>query len=164
MSLTVSAIIQSEIRAVVTDSLASPADNTTTYDSASSTDTYNAASAVPVSFQSPFTVTLSSGTATLDLTAIPRVGGGTFDATGLRIQAIRFEASAGNANTIAISNGASNPYRLNATTTAWSDTLVAGQVAQHELKNAGDVVGSSHKTIDFAGTGAQTMLVHLLVG
>ncbi len=127
-------------------------------------DAYTASSTIPVTKSSKFTVTLDPTTHTLDLTAIPDDVNGTFDGTGLKVNFLRFHATATNANTIVVSNGASNPYRLDATTTAWSETLAPDQVAQRELKAAGDVIGSSHKTIDFAGTGVQTVEVHIALG
>lgn len=165
MSQTITAVVQNQIRAVVTDSEAAPGDNTTTYDSASSTDPYTAATSVPVTFQSPFTVTLVSGAYTLDLTAIPTPSGGTYDATGKKLQKLRLEAAAGNANKVEIKNGASSGYRTDGATTASLDVvLLATQKALFEFDEGADDVGSSHKTLDFSGTGSQQIKVHLMVG
>ncbi len=165
MSYTLTTVVQTTIKTIKSPTGADAGNPDTSFTSGNpAADTYVAASSVPCSKSSKFTLALSSGTATLDLTAIPDDVNGTFDATGLKVQFLRFHATATNANKIVASNGASNPYRLDATTTAWSDTLVAGQIAQHELNNAGDTVGGSHKTIDFAGTLVQTIDVHIVVG
>lgn len=126
-------------------------------------DSYTPSTSVTVSKSAKFTIALDPTTHTLDLTAIPDDINGTIDGTGLKVAFLRFEATSTNANTLGFANGASNGYRLNATTTAWSDSLVAGQVWQRELNGAGDTIGSTHKSIDFSGTGVQTIKCHIVL-
>ncbi len=126
--------------------------------------TYNATSTPAVTVESKFTATLSTGALTIDLTALPDDVNGTVDTTGLKVNFLRLENTSTNANKIVASNGASNPYRIDGATTAWSITLAPGQVAQLELNAAGDTVASGHKTIDLAGTGSQTLKVHVALG
>ncbi len=164
MTVSINVQAYSQIRAVRTDSNADPSDQTTSYTSQSSTDTYTGSTTVPVTKSAKFTVTLDPTTHTLDLTAIPNDTGGTFDGTGLKVQFLRFKATATNANKIVISNAASNPYRIDATTTAWSINLVAGQVVALELNDAADDVGGTHLGILFTGTGVQTIDCHIILG
>lgn len=124
---------------------------------------YNAGSTPPCSYASKFTITLSGGAASLLLNAIPDDVNGTFDATGLKVNFLRFEAPTGNANKIVVSQGASNPYRLDGATN-WSKPYAPGQKEQWEGDAAGDTVASGHNQIDFAGTGSQTILVHIGCG
>jgi hypothetical protein len=163
MSTTVSVQAYSTIKAVKTPSGADPGDQTLTFTSQSDTSTLNSGTTVTVSKESKFTVTLSGGAYTLDLTQIPDDVNGTFDATGLKVQFLRLAPSSGNANKVTVSQGASNAYRLDGATN-WSWTGLAGQVALFEGNNGGEAVGGSHKNIDFAGTGSQTVAVHIVLG
>lgn len=126
-------------------------------------DTYNSGTTVPVTVASKFTVTMSGGAATIDLTAIPDDVNGTADGTGLKVNFLRLENPSTNANKITISQGASAAYRLDGATN-WSIVLAPGQKIQFEGDAAADAVGGSHKNIDLAGTLAQTLKVHVGLG
>ncbi len=162
MSSTVNVVCRNEITAVKTFSEA-PLDPVT-FQSKSSEDAYTASTAVPVTKESKFTVTLSSGTYTLDLTAVPSDTDGTFDGTGLKVQKVRFDVPTTNANKVVISQGGSNPYKLDGATTTWSLPIAPGGRWLLELDETGDDVGSGAKTILFTGTGAQTCKVHMVLG
>lgn len=125
--------------------------------------TYNSGTTPPCSYASKFTLALVSGAVTLDLTAIPDDQNGTFDSTGLKLNFLRLSNPNGNANKISAAQGASNPYRFDGATN-WSFVLAPGQSMQAEGDAAGDAVASGHKTIDFAGTGSQTINVHIGLG
>ena len=164
MSTATSLVVRTSLQEVKTPSGADAGAPGTPFTSGNPAgDTYNASSGVPVSYASKFTITLSSGAATLDLTAIPDDENGTFDATGLKLNFLRLEVPIGDANKVLASQGASNAYRLDGATN-WSIPLAPGQKVQLEGDAAGDAVASGHKTIDFAGTGAQTISVHIGLG
>jgi len=57
-------------------------------------------------------VTLTAGTANIDLTNMEGINGTTIDGTGLKIQAIRFLVPAANENPLKIVPGTSNGYNL----------------------------------------------------
>ena len=167
MSSTISASVRTALAVTKTFTGADAGNPDASFTSGNpSGDTYTSSSSVPVTIESKFTVTLTAGAYTLDLTAIPGdTDAGTLDGTGLKLQFLRLEGSSGNANKIEVKNGAVNGYRTDAATTASLDVvLLAGQKAQFEFDEAADDVSSTHKTLDFAGTGSQTMLVHVVLG
>lgn len=127
--------------------------------------TYTASTSVPVTKCAAFQQALTSGAATIDLTALP---GATADetvvGTGLKLQILKIRNLSTNANKITVSNGASNPYRLDGATTAWTFVLAPGQSYTLFLNESADDVGSSHKTIDLAGTGSQVLEVLAVLG
>ena len=62
-----------------------------------------------------------------------------------------------------ISQGAANPWRYDGATN-WSIPLAPGQSVTLNLDGLSDAVGSTHKTIDIAGTGSQILNVAIGVG
>ncbi len=166
MSSTISVVYQSGLTVVETFAGALGGDNTATFGPGNAgPTTYNATSTPAVSKHAEFSQALSSGTATIDLSQLPgKTTDETVIGTGLKAQFIRLTNPATNANKIIASNGASNPYRLDGATTAWSITLAPGQSVLLFLDGAGDTVGGSHKNIDLAGTLAQTLLVEISLG
>lgn len=150
---------------VKTDSAALAGDQTLTYAARNESIALSSTTTPAVTKASQFTVTLSSGTATLDLTAIPGFDPEeTVDGTGLKVQQIKIQNPDTNANKITVSNGAANPYRLDGATTAWSITLMPGQSVLLNLDDQSDDVGSSNKNIDLAGTGSQVCYFVLTLG
>jgi len=112
-----------------------------------------------------FTVTLSGGAATLDLTAIPGLTPNeTIDGTGLKVQFIKFTPTSSNANPITVSKGASNGYGMTAAGTTWSIPMDAGQSETKQLNASSITIDATHKNIDFAGTAAQTIKVAIVLG
>lgn len=99
------------------------------------------------------TITLSAGAAALNLAAIPGLNGVAQDFTGLKIRSIHLRAGAVNANPITMSKGASNGYT--GAGAAFSVTLVAGKEALIETDTT--AVAAGVRTLDVAGTGAQTL-------
>ncbi|MFA5526639.1 MAG: phage tail tube protein [Acholeplasmataceae bacterium] len=98
----------------------------------------------------PFTLTLTAGAATLDLTAIP-YGAGTYDASTKTMTRIKV-ANKG-ANELVISEGASNGYKLFG---GGGDlTVPAGVTVDYPLADAQEV-GASYLALDLAGTSTQT--------
>ncbi len=166
MSSTISARIQQAVTVVKTFSEADAGNPDVSFTTGNVDETLTASTTVPVTKHASFTKTLSSGSGTIDLTTLPGDGADTetVDGSGLKVQALMLTNPSTNANKIVASNGASNPYRIDGATTAWSITLAPGQSVLLRLGDAGDDVGSSHKTIDLAGTGSQTLKVRVVLG
>lgn len=109
------------------------------------------------------TITMSSGTATLDLTALPDPETGTnMDLTGLKLKMLHLSAPSGNANAVTVAPGATNGY------TGWIGTsgytLNASDQRGPSVHNAGIAVDATHKTIDITGTGSQQVTIVALFG
>ncbi len=166
MSSTITVLYASKVTVVETFSGAVDGDNTSTFAAQNEEATYTASTTVPVTKHSPpSTVTLGSGLATIDLALLPGITADeTVVGTGLKAQFIKFTNPSTNANKIVISNGASNPYRIDGATTTWSIPLAPGQTVLLSLNDAGDDVAGSHKTIDLVGTGSQTLTVQIVLG
>jgi hypothetical protein len=128
--------------------------------------TLNAGTTPPVSMETQFALAMTSGSATLDLTNVPDCSGQTvLNGTGLKLAFVKFQNPAGNANSITIANGGSNPYRLDAATGTFTfPPLAPGQSMLINLDGAGDTIGSSHKTFAITGTGAQALNVQVSMG
>lgn len=123
-----------------------------------------ASSSVPeaVTKCAAFTKALSSGSATIDLTALTGTNGATVDFSTLKVQAAYFENPSTNANNITVTFGASNGYLLAGT--AWKVILAPGQAFLFRGYEATPDVGSSAKNIDLSGTAAQTLRCVLIAG
>lgn len=122
--------------------------------------TLSASSAVPATNVYADEIALVAGAKSIDLTSLPALTG-TLDATGLKVQAIKFINPAGNSD-ITFSEGAANGYALLGS--SWSLTLKAGQEAQFYLNDAAPDVATADRTIDVAGTGTETFKIILVVG
>ncbi len=120
-------------------------------------------SAQPVTKTASFTKALSSGSGTIDLTALPGTNGATVDGTGLKVQLLKIKAKLTNANTITIAKGASNGY-VPAGGSAFSVTLAPGQEIVIDGNEATPDIGSGAKTLDLTGTGAQELDVQVVMG
>lgn len=103
---------------------------------------------------------LSTGAATVDLTAAYTVGGGSADGTGYKVQGIFFKNLG--ANNMTIAAGASNGYDILGS----GGTVVvppSGWFTAY-LADASEDVASGARTIDVAGTGSQTFELALILG
>ena len=105
-------------------------------------------------------VALSGGVATIDLTSVLQVSlNVTFNGTGLKLRYFEIVPDSTNVNPIQVGTGATNGY---------------GALGVQSAMNAGDIrfgtttgataVGSTNKTLDFAGTGTQGCEVLLVFG
>jgi hypothetical protein len=164
MASTLTAIVTTQVAGVETfDGLASSADNTVTYSGLSESNTYDGSTSVPVTKQAAFEKALSSGSGTIDLTALPgKTADETVNFNGLRVQALKLRNKSTNANSITIAQGGSNAWTGLGST--FSLTLLPGQAATLEFKEGGPDVGSSVKNIALTGTGAQILEVHAIAG
>jgi len=134
-------------------------------DQLSTSETSTASSTIPVTKDSAYQLTLSSGTGTIDLTALIGVEGtASVDGTGLKVQYMKFRNLSTNANSITVAKGASNGYGLNAAGTTWSIPISPGQEILFKGNDSSPDVGSGAKTIDVTGTGSQVLEVAVVLG
>ena len=115
----------------------------------------NADSTVPATTVIDKRMTLTAGTATIDLTAAPgKTVDGTavpIDLTGLKLQMIKLKAHADNTSRVKVAQGASHPYYVGGVTGAF-DSLGAGESALHEFKDTLQEVGATISTGVYAKT------------
>lgn len=141
---------------------ASPANNRVVHDVLNESVTLNAGSTPAASQVAGFQKALSSGAATIDLTALVGTEGRAIDGTGLKVRMAKFRNPVANANPITLTFGASNAYLLLGS--GWKIILAPGQSVTLYLKDGAPAIGSSTKAIDLAGTGAQALDCLLVLG
>jgi hypothetical protein len=162
---TVSAAYSSSMNVTETFSIANAADNSILVTSISETGTLTASTTIPATVQSQFSVTLSSGTGSINLAAIPGLNASeTIDATGLKLQLFKFANPITNANTITVAKGASNGYGLSAAGGTWSVILSPGQSVMVFSQDVAPDVASGARVIDVTGTGSQVLNVGVVLG
>ena len=107
-------------------------------------------------------VTMSGGTATINLTAFSDAETNTaVDLTGLKIKMLYLACPSTNANAVTVKPGASNGY------TGWTvtgDILNASDQRGPNIFNGGIAVDGTHKNIDITGTGSQVVTIVALFG
>ena len=129
----------------------------------SASETFGAATAVPVSVVIGIRVTLSAGAATLNLAAALDELGRTIDLTGLKVQSLRVKPVSTNANVISLTSGASSGYNLGSSSSfKWSG--YATDEADFLWRDTNPDVDNTHKNIDFAGTGTQAIDLQIVAG
>jgi hypothetical protein len=122
----------------------------------------NATTTPPAAQVAAFQQALTSGAATIDLTSMVGTDGETVNGTGQKVQACKFRNPSTNANAIRIKIGASNGYALG---TTFDITLAPGaSFGPFNLGGTAPVIGSSAKTLDLSGTGAQALDVLIVLG
>ncbi len=133
-----------------------------TYSGFNKTSALTATTTPPVSKHAAFAKALSTGTATIDLTALTGTNGATVDGTGLKVQAFKFANPSTNANTITVTFGAATAYLLLGA--AWKFILAPGQEVQGFGNSATPTISASLKNIDLAGTGSQILNCEIVMG
>lgn len=124
--------------------------------------TLNASSGTPATDVATFEVTLSSGTATIDLTALVHEGR-TIDGTGKKVQILKVKGDSANANPITLVPGASNGYEWDGV--ADSKIVVsADDFYMIYKKDRAPDIAAGAKTIDVSGTGSQKVQVQIVLG
>lgn len=108
-------------------------------------------------------VTMSGGTATIDLTAFPDAETNTaVDLSTLKLKMLHLACPSTNANAVTVAPGASNGY------TGWVSTggevLNASDQRGPNIYNGGIAVDATHKNIDITGTGSQVVTIVALFG
>lgn len=133
-----------------------------THNGYNSSANLTANSTPPVTLVAAFEKALSSGTATIDLTALVGTNGATVNGNGLKVQVIKIRGKTGNANPITIAVGASNGYQLAGAD--FSAAVAAGQEFVFYGNEATPDIGGSAKTLDLTGTGAQAVECIIVMG
>lgn len=115
-------------------------------------------SSVPaVTTGAAFTLMLTAGAATIDLTALPALNGVAENATGKKIQLLRIKNLGVNPMTFA--QGASNGYVLGST------ILIQPGGVYMQFANGGlPTIDATHKTIDVAGTLVESAQITIALG
>ena len=162
---TVSAVWAQTMNVTETFSAANVVQNAILVNGINQGGTLNATSTPAATKQSYFTITMTAGAATLDLTAIPGLNvNETIDGTGLKVRLLQFYAPATNANPVTAAKGGSNGYGLTAAGTTWSIPLDPDTSAARWCNTSAPTIGSGAKTIDITGTGSQTIQVSIVLG
>jgi len=165
VSIEVTYAVTGTIVETLTGPFVSAADATTTTNGLNIAGVLNASSTVPATKYAAGRLTLSSGSGTLDLTALPgRTADEVVDGTGLKLQLLILHAKSDNANPITATKGASNGYGLNAAGGTWTMTLDPDTTGVRFLKDAAPDIDSTHKTIDVSGTGSQVLDYEIVMG
>jgi hypothetical protein len=152
---------QTDIQETTTNT-ADPASNQVTTTRQGGMVQYNGTSGPTVTKTYHQLITLTAGAFTLDLTAMVD-GSVTIDATGLTLRELFAIASDANLNPIVIKPGVSNGY------TGWVGTNGLLLTTAKDANKLGPLYGGiavdgTHKTIDFTGTGTQSVLLELMFG
>ena len=162
---TVSAAYSSSMNVTETFSIANAADNTILVTDVSETGTLTASTAVPATQQTQYDLTLTAGSGSIDLTALPGLNANeTIDGTGLKLQLFKFLNPTSNANTMTVAKGASNGYGLSAAGGAWSVIISPGQSVLVVSQDVAPDVASGARIIDVTGTGSQVLTVGVVLG
>lgn len=165
MSIEVTYAVTGTIVETLTGPFVSAADATTTTNGLNIAGVLNASSTVPATKYAAGRLTLSSGSGTLDLTALPgRTADEVVDGTGLKLQLLILHNRSTNANKITITKGASNGIGLAASNDTWTLTLSPDQTVGLYLKDAGPDIASDKKTLDISGTGSQELDYEIVMG
>lgn len=108
------------------------------------------------------TLTLSTGTLTLDLTSLADGDFATKTFNGLKLVTLHVKNPSTNANDITLAEGASNGYPLFGA--GWTITLRPGEAFSWESAGDAPAVGSGDKEIDISGTGSQEVQISMTAG
>lgn len=139
-------------------------DNTVTTSGLNSASDLNASSTPPATKYSAGTKTLSSGSATVDLTSLPDENGtaGAVTLTGLKLALVKLRNKSDNANAMTVAVGASNG--CTSLGADFSITLQPGEEIAYKGMDLAADVDSTHKTFDVTGTGAQVLEFEFVAG
>lgn len=127
--------------------------------------TLNSGSTPPATTVAEFLLTLSSGAATIDLTALTGTNGASTSGSGLKVQIVRIKNLG--ANDMTFYEGATNGHNMFSID---SGSGVGGQVVRpggHIMlyaNDSGDDISGTTKTWDVVGTGSQTAEVTIIMG
>lgn len=138
------------------------ANSVITHDQFNVVEDLTSATGVPVTKFAAFSIALSGGAISVDLTALPGTNAGVVDMTGLKVQWVMFQNPVSNANSITIADGASNGYG------GWgASLLIVLQPGQSVMLQGTDLepdVSASVKIWDLTGTASQPLNVEVAAG
>lgn len=126
------------------------------------TATFTASTTPAATKHAAFQQALSTGAATIDLTALVGTNGAAVDGSTLKVVAYKFANPSTNTNAITVTFGASNGYLLGGT--AWKHILSPGDEIQGYKHGTAPTIDATHKNIDLAGTASQALNVELVMG
>jgi hypothetical protein len=156
-----------EVEETVAGDLDLAVDRTITHETDETTrDTLNASSTVAVSQCFSDDITLTGGTATLDLTSLTGPAAVTVTFDGLKVQLAKFACPSDNAAAVLIQKGDATAYNLLGTDNASSETLEVlpgGWMGLGHNDEAEDV-DATHKDVKFTGTAGDKIEVILVAG
>ncbi len=115
----------------------------------------------PVSSAASFAVTLSGGTADIDLNAVTMANGVTADWTGIKLQALGMQVGTSEA-VMTIATGASSAYAFGGA--AFSCEVEPGGTLMLYQNEAAPDISTSARYLRVSGTGTQSCQVLLLGG
>jgi hypothetical protein len=144
---------------------ASAANRRVIHDQFNQSATMNATSTPAVTKVVSFVQALTDGSATLDLNVLTGTHGVTIDGAGLKIHAILAQADEDNEGVISFGEGAAAGYKL-AGVAGWLMTLTPGATFlwRNSADTGDDIATGVTDTIDFAGTGTDSMYLTLVLG
>lgn len=165
MSLAVQITSRVSVVETLEGELINPANATVTSDQLTEDLNLTSSTTPPVEKHGGGELVLSSGSGSIDLTAIPGLTDDeTVDGTGLKLQYLKLRNKSTNANLLTITKGASNGYGLDSAGGSWTVVLDPGQSVLFSLDDAAPDVASGAKTIDVSGTGSQVLEYHAVLG
>ena len=162
MSVTLSYSSKISVSETLETNVPAATDKGVTHTGYDTTATLNATSTPAATKFAAFEKALSTGTATIDLTALVGTNGAAVDGSGLRVQAIKFRNKSTNANVLTLAKGSANGY--DGLGASFSITLPPGGEVLVRTKAGGAVIGGTNKNLDLAGTGAQVAEIAIVMG
>ena len=132
------------------------------YDKLNTSKALTSSTTPAVSNGSKQEIALSSGTKTVDLTALTDANGASISLSGLKVVAVQLENPAANANNMTFAPGSANG--CNFMGASGQVTLSPGQSIEIYNHTGGPTIGSGIKNIDVTGTGSQTFYFGIVAG
>jgi hypothetical protein len=164
LTLSYQTMVQAQETLPDTNTPAAPANSKVVTNSNWNTNrTLNDSSTPPVSKTGNGEVTLVSGAATLDLTAVNGANGAAVTGNTLKIRAIKFQADPASTGNFAIVTGASNGKQILGGNIAVRVAAAVGEVVLY-LGDADAAISGSSKTLDITGTGTEKLRYQVLFG
>lgn len=163
--MSVAVISKARITETLEGVFVDPTDATVSFSGLDQSFTLTGSTTPPVTKHSEGELTLSSGSGSLNLAALPgKTSEETVNGTGLKLQVLKLRAHEDNANPITVTKGGSNGLGLNAANGSWTWTGDAGQSALYLLDDAGPDIASDKRVFDVTGTGAQKLEYEIVMG
>jgi hypothetical protein len=162
MSVSVNYTSKATVVETIESGVTGLSDKAVTHSSYDTTETRTGASTPPATKVASGEKALSSGTGSLDLTALTSFAGSTVTLAGLKVQYLKLRCKSTNANAITIAEGASNGY--DGFGTAFSITLAPGAEVLIKANDAGSDVSGTKKVLDLTGTEAQVLEYCVVAG
>lgn len=158
--MSIQADLNFSIRVVDQPTIAGASSPAVTYDAYTTREIINGSTNPSADAVTAFETTLSSGSATIDLTSVPATTG-TQSMSGKSLRTLFLKADSENAGVISIQAGGTNGYPLFGS--SGKITLSPGDSLGLRISTDSDVDGT-HKTIGLSGTGTDSIQVQMTFG